>query len=84
MLHLLKEMGILGSEACDTPLKPGLKLSEDHEGKPVDRGRYQRLGAKLIYLSHLLLDIAIAMSMVSQFMHALRVTHLEAVMRILK
>ncbi|CAL5358524.1 unnamed protein product [Camellia sinensis] len=84
VLDLLKETGMLGSKACDTPLEPGLKLSEDEGGEPVDRGRYQRLVGKLIYLSHSRPDIAIAVSMVSQFMHAPRATHLEAVMRILR
>ncbi|KAF5936407.1 hypothetical protein HYC85_027536 [Camellia sinensis] len=65
VLDLLKETGMLGSKACDTPLEPGLKLSEDEGGEPVDRGRYQRLVGKLIYLSHSRPDIAIAVSMVS-------------------
>ncbi|XP_028085437.1 uncharacterized protein LOC114286470 [Camellia sinensis] len=75
---------MLGSRPCDTPLEPGQKLSEDQDGDPVDRGRYQRLVGKLIYLFHSRPDIAIAVSMVSQFMHALRTSHLEAVMRILR
>ncbi|XP_028105641.1 uncharacterized protein LOC114304706 [Camellia sinensis] len=42
MLDLLKETGMLGSKACecDTPLEPGLKLSEDQAGELVDRERY--------------------------------------------
>ena len=37
---------------------------------PTDKGRYQRLVGRLIYLSHTRLDIAYAVSIVSQFMHA--------------
>ncbi|XP_028103865.1 uncharacterized protein LOC114302942 [Camellia sinensis] len=50
----------------------------------MDRGRYQRLVGKLIYLSHLRPDIAIAVRIISQFMHAPKTTYLEAVMRILR
>ncbi|XP_028127128.1 uncharacterized protein LOC114323666 [Camellia sinensis] len=50
----------------------------------MDKGRYQRLMAKLIYLSHSRPDITIVVSMVSQFMHAPRTSHLEAVMRIMR
>ncbi|XP_028053834.1 uncharacterized protein LOC114258152 [Camellia sinensis] len=40
-----------GSKACEIPLKPGLKLSEDQGSEPVDRGRYQRLMGKGLYFS---------------------------------
>lgn len=45
--------------------------------------RYQRIVGRLIYLSHTRPDIAFAVS-VSQFMHAPRVSHVEAVFRILR
>ena len=54
------------------------------DGVPVDRGRYQRLVGKLIYLSHARLDITFAVSTVSQFMHSLCEAYLEAIYRILK
>ncbi|XP_028102592.1 uncharacterized protein LOC114301831 [Camellia sinensis] len=75
---------MLGGRPYDTLLEPGQKLSEDQEGDPVDRGRFQRLVGKIIYLSHSRPDIAIAVSIMSQFMHAPRNSHLEAVMRILR
>ncbi|XP_028127083.1 uncharacterized protein LOC114323622 [Camellia sinensis] len=84
VLDLLKEIGLLGSKACDTSLEPELKLNEDQGGELVDKGRYQSLVGKLIYLSHSRPNIAIAVSMVSQFMHALHAIHLEAVMRVLR
>jgi hypothetical protein len=49
-----------------------------------DIGQYQRLVEKLIYLTVTRPDIAFAVSLVSQFMHAHRTTHLEAVERILR
>ncbi|RVX07727.1 putative transposon Ty5-1 protein YCL074W [Vitis vinifera] len=50
----------------------------------VDTGRYQRLPRKLIYLSHTRPDIAFAISVVSQYMHAPYKEHMEAVYGILK
>ena len=51
--------------------------------EPVDKGRYQRLVGRLIYLAHTCLNIAYAVSAVSQFMHSPSVDHMAAVMRIL-
>ena len=65
VLDLLKETVMLGSKACDTPLELNKKLSEDSNGELVDRGSYQRLVGKLIYLSHTRPDIAFAVSIVS-------------------
>ncbi|XP_028090684.1 uncharacterized protein LOC114290875 [Camellia sinensis] len=80
----IPQTGMLGGRPCETPLESSQKLSGDQEGDPADRGRYQRLVEKLIYLSHSRSDIVIAVSMVNQFMHASRTSHLEAVMRILR
>ena len=55
---------MLNSQACDTLLEPNRKLGDDN-GVPVDRGSYQRLVDKLIYLSHSRPDIAIAVSVVN-------------------
>ena len=75
---------MLGCKPCDTPVETNLKLGDDSSGTPTDKGSYQRLVGKLIYLSHSRPDIAFAVSMVSQFMHAPKTTHLDAVMRILR
>ena len=50
----------------------------------VDKGRYQRLVGKLIYLSHTRPDIAYVVSVVSQFMHNPRQPHMNDVERILR
>ncbi|GMP63152.1 hypothetical protein CsSME_00024954 [Camellia sinensis var. sinensis] len=84
VLDLLKKTRMLGGRPYNIALEADQKLSEDQRGDPVDRGRYQRLVGKFIYLSHSHPDIVIAVNMVSQFMHAPRNSHLEAVMRILR
>ena len=84
VLNLLQETGMLGCKSNDTPIDPNLKLDKDPNGTLVDRGSYQRLVGKLIYLSHTRPDIAYAVSLVSQFMHAPRESHLEVVLRILR
>ena len=50
----------------------------------MDRERYQQLVGRLIYLSHTRPDIAFAVSVVSQYMHSPKESHLEAVYKILK
>ena len=70
---------MLGSKAIDTSKDPNQKLSDDSSGEPIDKGRYQRMVGKLIYLSHTRPDLAFAMSVVSQFMYSPRQTHPDAV-----
>ena len=80
ILDLLKETGILGSKVLDTPMGPNVKLGDNPCGELVDKGSYQRLVGKLIYLAHTRPDIAFAESMVSQFMHNPKQPYLDAVL----
>ncbi|RVW88523.1 Retrovirus-related Pol polyprotein from transposon TNT 1-94 [Vitis vinifera] len=84
ILDLLKETGMLGCKPIDTPMDSQKKLGIEKESTPVDRGRYQRLVGRLIYLSHTRPDIGFAVSAVSQFMHNPTEEHMEAVYRILR
>ncbi|RVX20446.1 Retrovirus-related Pol polyprotein from transposon RE1 [Vitis vinifera] len=84
ILDLLKETGMLGCKPIDTPMDSQKKLGIEKESTPVDRGRYQRLVGRLIYLSHTRPDIGFAVSVVSQFMHSPTEEHMEAVYRILR
>jgi hypothetical protein len=67
-LDLLSETGMLGSRPACTPIEQNHRLANE-SGEPVDREQYQRLVGRLIYLPHTRLDIAFAVSVVSQFMH---------------
>ncbi|KAB2628036.1 hypothetical protein D8674_032831 [Pyrus ussuriensis x Pyrus communis] len=83
VLDLLKETGMLGCKPVDTPIVEKHHLCLDPNQKSVDKGRYQRLVGRLIYLAHTRPDIAYAVSVVSQFMHSPSEDHMAAVMRIL-
>ena len=61
-----------------------VKLGEKDGSSPVDKGRYQRLVGKLIYLSHTRPDISFPVSMVSQFMNNPTEQHMTTVTRILR
>ena len=84
VLDLLKETGLLGCKLVNTLVDPNIKLSNQNSSALVDKGRYQRLVGKLIYLAHTRPNIAFAFNLVRQFMHAPYEEHLEVVMRILK
>ncbi|KAK3013501.1 hypothetical protein RJ639_010094 [Escallonia herrerae] len=83
-LDLLKETGMLGCKPVDTPMDPICKLGRKEGSAPVDKGRYQRLVGRLIYLSHTRPDIGFSISVVSQFMNNPTEEHLEAVYKILR
>ncbi|KAA0062474.1 Kinesin-related protein 11 [Cucumis melo var. makuwa] len=83
-LDLLTETGMLGCRPADTPIEFNCKLKNSDDQVPVDKEQYQRLGGKLIYLSHTRPDISFDMSVVGQFMQAPYEKHMEAVNRILR
>ncbi|CAL2255838.1 unnamed protein product [Prunus armeniaca] len=60
------------------------QLGEYLDQVPINKERYQCLVGKLIYLGHTRPDIAYAVSVVSQFMHAPSEAHMDAVNRILR
>ncbi|RVW24010.1 Retrovirus-related Pol polyprotein from transposon RE2 [Vitis vinifera] len=84
VLDLLNETGMLGCKPAETPMDTTVKLEESDGSAPVDKGRYQRLVGKLIYLSHTRPDIGFSVSMVSQFMNNPTEKHMTAVIRILR
>ncbi|RVX03304.1 Retrovirus-related Pol polyprotein from transposon RE1 [Vitis vinifera] len=84
VLDILIEVGMLECKSVDTPIVQNHRLGEYSDQAPMDKGRYQRLVGKLIYLSHTRLDIAYVVSVVSQFMHNPSEDHMDAVIRILR
>ena len=62
-----------------------IKILQDANLEEVeDKGRYQRLVGRLIYLSHTRPNIAFFVSMVIEFMHSPTPTHFKAVYKILR
>ncbi|XP_020272465.1 uncharacterized protein LOC109847644 [Asparagus officinalis] len=84
VIDLLKETGILGSKPADTPIDPYNKVGSKQDSTPVDKGQYQRLVGRLIYISHTRPDIGFSVSVVSQFMNNPTKEHIEAAYRILR
>ncbi|RVW80146.1 Retrovirus-related Pol polyprotein from transposon TNT 1-94 [Vitis vinifera] len=84
VLDLLNETGMLGCKPAETPMDTTVKLEESNGSALVDKGRYQRLVGKLIYLSHTRPDIGFFVSVVSQFMNNPTEKHMTAVIRILR
>ena len=68
---------MLGCNSNDTPINLNLKLDDHLNGKLPKT-------SKLIYLYHTLPDIAYVVSLVSQFMHVPRESHLKVVLRIFR
>lgn len=81
--NLLKETGKSACKPAPTPIDPNHKLGETKDEAAVDKQMYQRLCGKLIYLSHTRPDIAYSVSVISQFMHDPRESHLLAAYRVL-
>lgn len=57
---LLKETRMTGCKPTNTSMEANAKLGESVIKIPVDKGRYQRLVGKLIYMSHTRPDISYA------------------------
>ncbi|XP_058003644.1 uncharacterized mitochondrial protein AtMg00810-like [Hevea brasiliensis] len=83
-LDLLQETSMSACKLADTPVEEGLKLGIESDQVPVDKGRYQRLVGRLMYLAHTRPDLTYALSGVSQFMHNPGEQHMNAIMRILR
>ena len=74
ILDLLKETKM-------SQCKGQLRLCE--EEPPIDKGQFQRLDGKLIYLNHTRPDIAFSVGVLSRFMNSPRKSYLEAAYRVL-
>jgi hypothetical protein len=75
---------MLGCRPASTPMDPNLKLSVESGELLSNLSIYQRLVGRLIYLTNTRPDLTFAVSVVSQFMHAPRMSHLDAVHHILR
>ena len=84
VLDLLLETELLGCKATKTPIEHNLKLQPAKPEKVKNKEQFLWLVGRLIYLSHTRPDIALVVSVVSQFMHSPRSEHFETAYRILQ
>ena len=84
MLDLLREIGKLGCKPVDKPIEFNHGLCDAPGDPMVDRGSYQRLVGRLIYMTHTRPDITFVVGVVSRFMHNPIETHLRVVHKILQ
>ncbi|XP_024971987.1 uncharacterized protein LOC112510869 [Cynara cardunculus var. scolymus] len=83
VLDLLHETGMSGCKQVETPMDPNTKLISRTE-EEADKGQYQCLVGKLIYLRHTRLAISFSVGIVSQFLSNPSVDHMKVVIRILR
>ena len=75
---------MMDCKPANTPIVQNHGLQLIKGAVPTDRGRYQRLVGKLIYLSHTRPDVAYAVGVLSQFMHSPQEEHWEAALRVVR
>ncbi|RVW32997.1 Retrovirus-related Pol polyprotein from transposon RE2 [Vitis vinifera] len=78
------ETGMSGCQPVNTPIEESPKLCVEPNQVSTDKGKYQRLVGRLMYLTHTRPDLAYALSVVSQYMHNPGEQHMNAVMHILR
>ena len=64
-MDLFKETRNLAYRPTSTSIDPNYKLGEAKEDVAIDKGMYQRLVGRLIYLSHTKPDIAYVVSVIN-------------------
>lgn len=84
VIDLLKDTGMIGCKPVETPMDPNVKITARVNETAADKGQYQRLVGRLIYLSHTRPDIRFSVSVVSRFMNNPSELHMEVVLRILR
>ena len=82
VLDLLSEIGKLGAKPCNTPMAPNVRFTKEGE-LFEDLERYRKLVGKLNYLTVSRSDIAYKVSVLSQYMSSLTISHWATVDHIL-
>ena len=66
--EVLKRFGMLESNAVNSPIVPGCKLSKDEDGVAVDESYYKQIVGSLMYLTETRLDMMYNVSLISRYM----------------
>ncbi|XP_019229374.1 PREDICTED: uncharacterized protein LOC109210416 [Nicotiana attenuata] len=95
-LELVSELGLAGAKPATTPLEFNQKLTSIEFDKQIpdvrstvdkeleDKGGYQRLVGRLLYLTMTRPDIAFVFQVLSQYMHAPKVSRMEVAQRVVR
>lgn len=83
-LDLLQETSMLAYQLVDTLVKESLKLYVESNQILTNKGRYQRLVGRLVYLAHTRSDLAYALSIINQFMHNSEEKYMNVIIHILR
>lgn len=83
-LDILHDSGILGCKPTSVPMDPNLKLSKDEGNMIHDPALYRRLIRRLLYLIITRPDLSYLIHLLSQYMEAPRVPHLQASYKVLR
>ena len=84
VLDLLKDTSMMGCRPASTPMDSNLQLTVEFGDLLPDPFVYQRLVGQLIYFTNTQPEITFSVSVVNQFIHSPRTSHLEAVHQILR
>jgi Reverse transcriptase (RNA-dependent DNA polymerase) len=84
VLGLLKKTGKIECKPLSTPIDSNIKINTKDSELVKDINHFQRLVGKLIYLTVTRLNLSVAVSQISKFMHSPRIPHLDAINRILR
>nr|XP_016450724.1 PREDICTED: uncharacterized mitochondrial protein AtMg00810-like [Nicotiana tabacum] len=95
-LELVSELGLLGGKPVTTPLEFNHKVTSmefdkvvtkngsDNDNELEDKGKYQRIVGRLLYLTMTRPGIAFVVQVLSQFMHAPKQSYMTAAMRVIR
>ncbi|GAU43236.1 hypothetical protein TSUD_241260 [Trifolium subterraneum] len=81
---VLKRFNMMDYNPANTPMETNLKLSNDEEGESVDATLYKQMVGCLRYVWNSRPEISHSFGIVSRFMQKPKVTHMQAVKRIMR
>ncbi|XP_059284963.1 uncharacterized mitochondrial protein AtMg00810-like [Lycium ferocissimum] len=95
-LELVSELGLTDCNPSNTPLEFNHKLTSveydilfqpevaEHDALLPDKGSYQRIVGRLLYLTMTRTDLAFVVQVLSQHMHAPKISHMETAKRVVR
>ncbi|GJV62446.1 retrovirus-related pol polyprotein from transposon TNT 1-94 [Tanacetum coccineum] len=82
--EMLKKFGLEDSKPMKTPISTETKLTKDVEGESVDNTKYRGMIGSLLYLTSSRPDIMFSVCLCARFQEDPKISHLEAVKRIIR